>query len=78
MSKYYFTNYFKPNVLPEALKYWGKKKSKEKKSMCTWKKISKVIAARNYFPVLNLIVQKAGNELLDSAVKIFYFIMPFV
>lgn len=46
--------------------------------MCMWKKISKVIAARNYFPVLNLIVQKAGNELLDSAVKIFDFIMPFV
>lgn len=43
-----------------------------------WKKISKVIAARNYFSVLHLIVPKAGNELLDSAVKIFDFIMPFV
>lgn len=60
--------------------------SKEKKSiaqmspMCVsvcGKKISKVLAARNCFPVLNLIIQKAEKELLHSAVKIFYFIMPF-
>lgn len=90
MSKCYFTNYFEPNVSPEALKYWGKTLGKEKKkiiaqmsSVCECvcekkKKISKVLAARNCFSVLNLVIQKAENELLNSTVTIFHFIMPSV
>lgn len=62
-------------------KLWntGEKKLVKKKSIAQMspvcecvcgKKISKVLAARNYFPVLNLIIQKDENELLHSADKI--------